>query len=85
MKSHCEHTETGRECFDSKDNDGDGRSDCNDPDCLRNKAVRNRCKRTHVKPNNRHETGTKDCSDGRDNVRSPWHGMHEPPIYVMFM
>ena len=25
--------ESGKACFDGKDNDGDGVADCNDPDC----------------------------------------------------
>ena len=27
------NTESGAECFDRQDNDGDGSSDCEDPDC----------------------------------------------------
>ena len=27
------NTESGRECRDQQDNDGDGKSDCEDPDC----------------------------------------------------
>ena len=37
------HTETKRECFDGKDNDHDGKSDCADPDCMKDKRVRQRC------------------------------------------
>ena len=29
------NTESGRECFDHTDNDDDGKSDCDDPDCTR--------------------------------------------------
>ena len=29
--------------FDHKDNDGDGRSDCQDPDCLSDRRIRQRC------------------------------------------
>lgn len=35
--------ETGRHCFDGIDNDGDGLSDCMDPDCTRNPVIRARC------------------------------------------
>merc|ERR1712072_965514 len=37
------HTETRRECFDGKDNDHDGKSDCADPDCMKDKRIRQRC------------------------------------------
>ena len=37
------HTETRRECFDYKDNDGDGKSDCEDSDCTRDRRIRQRC------------------------------------------
>ena len=33
----CRRTETGRECLDGKDNDHDGKVDCADPDCLKDK------------------------------------------------
>ena len=36
--------ETHRQCFDHKDNDGDGRSDCEDPDCYKDKRIQQRCK-----------------------------------------
>ena len=36
-------TETRRECFDHKDNDGDGETDCDDPDCLKDKRIQQRC------------------------------------------
>ena len=36
--------ETHRQCFDHKDNDGDGRSDCEDPDCYKDKRIQQRCR-----------------------------------------
>ena len=36
-------TETRRECFDGKDNDEDGMTDCQDPDCLKDKRIQQRC------------------------------------------
>jgi hypothetical protein len=39
------HTETGSECFDHKDNDGDGLSDCSDPDCQKDKRVAKSCQK----------------------------------------
>jgi hypothetical protein len=38
------HKETHRQCFDHKDNDGDGRSDCQDPDCYKDKRIQQRCR-----------------------------------------
>ena len=35
--------ETGRACFDGKDNDGDGNSDCDDKDCLSDPRIAQRC------------------------------------------
>jgi hypothetical protein len=75
------NTETGRECFDHKDNDGDGKSDCQDTDCMRDRRVAQRCKRTNhgghggknnnVSPNGRHDnphTETRrECFDHKDN------------------
>ena len=49
--------EHGRQCFDGKDNDHDGKSDCEDPDCKRY----GRCRRVGGK-----ETGRM-CFDHRDN------------------
>ena len=51
----CLATETGRECHDGKDNDGDGRFDCEDPDCQKQDVCRNA------------EYGMKKCFDGKDN------------------
>ena len=36
-------SETGRECFDHKDNDGDGLKDCKDPDCFNNPRIKKKC------------------------------------------
>ena len=49
------NTETRRECFDGKDNDDDGKTDCEDPDCLKDKRIQQRCmmmerRRPHTKP-----------------------------------
>ena len=45
-------------CFDHRDNDHDGVTDCDDSDCQRDPRARWRCKRT--------ETGH-ECLDGKDN------------------
>lgn len=37
------HHETGRQCFDGKDNDHDGHSDCEDVDCLSDPRIQQRC------------------------------------------
>jgi len=37
-------TETRRECFDHEDNDEDGKTDCEDPDCLKDKRIQQRCR-----------------------------------------
>jgi hypothetical protein len=37
------NTETRRECFDGVDNDEDGKTDCDDPDCLSDKRIQQRC------------------------------------------
>ena len=37
------NTETRRECFDGKDNDEDGKTDCEDPDCKKDPRIRQRC------------------------------------------
>ena len=52
-----EHHERGRQCFDGKDNDNDGKSDCDDPDC----QFYGRCRRRHGKTTERR------CFDGQDN------------------
>lgn len=49
--------ETRDECFDGLDNDDDGLSDCDDPDCL----IYGRCRRVGDQ-----ETG-RECFDGLDN------------------
>jgi len=52
-----QHHEQGRQCFDGKDNDGDGKSDCDDSDC----RLYGRC---------RHKGGSEHgrmCFDGKDN------------------
>jgi hypothetical protein len=49
--------EHGRQCFDGKDNDHDGKSDCEDSDC----QIYGRCRRLGG-----HETGRL-CFDGKDN------------------
>ena len=36
--------ECGKECFDGLDNDGDGLTDCDDPDCQFDKRARKHCK-----------------------------------------
>lgn len=36
-------TETRQECYDNIDNDGDGLTDCKDPDCLQDKRIKQRC------------------------------------------
>lgn len=65
------NTETGKECMDHIDNDGDGHTDCKDSNCLRDRRIKQRCeimiKRN--KPgydNPRTETG-RECHDGIDN------------------
>lgn len=45
LTTQCDDKETGRECFDGKDNDGDGKKDCDDPDCLKNRRIRQYCQR----------------------------------------
>merc|ERR1711871_1824891 len=45
-------------CFDGRDNDVDGRIDCDDSDCRRNPSSKGRCAST--------ETG-RECTDGKDN------------------
>ena len=45
-------------CFDGKDNDHDGRADCDDSDCLKDPRAARRCKHT--------ETG-RECFNGRDD------------------
>ena len=60
------HTETKRECFDHKDNDGDGKSDCEDPDCTRDKRIRQRCQRMQNHHKKKKERG-RACFDGKDN------------------
>ena len=56
----------------SQDNDGDGKSDCHDPDCERDARIRQRCERMMRREHGRdengpsHETG-KQCFDGIDN------------------
>jgi len=49
--------EVGRQCFDGKDNDGDGNADCDDSDC----SIYGHCRHKSGK-----ETG-KMCFDGKDN------------------
>ena len=38
--------EHGRQCFDHKDNDGDGLADCNDNDCRKDPRARWHCRNT---------------------------------------
>jgi len=59
-KAHggAKNKETGKQCFDGKDNDGDGKSDCDDKDCKKDPRSRLLCKFT--------ETG-RECFDGKDN------------------
>ena len=49
--------ESGATCFDGIDNDGDGLSDCDDPDC----SIYGRCRRTTDSEDGR------ECFDGIDN------------------
>lgn len=65
--------ESGRQCFDGIDNDNDGKSDCADPDCEKDRRVRQRCERMerhrehkHDENGKSHETGAQ-CFDGIDN------------------
>jgi len=51
--------EKGRQCFDGKDNDHDGKADCDDPDC----RIYGICRR---RPGKGGETGRL-CFDGKDN------------------
>ena len=66
------HTETGRECTDYKDNDGDGKADCEDSDCLAIANIKKKCdrwaKRSKARrdPNPRAETKW-ECFDHLDN------------------
>ena len=36
-------SETGRECMDHVDNDHNGKTDCMDPNCLRDRRMKQRC------------------------------------------
>eukprot|EP01047_Picozoa_sp_COSAG01_P044572 COSAG01_NODE_4042_length_5409_cov_25.792844_5_plen_76_part_00 len=61
----------GRCCFDGKDNDGDGQSDCEDPDCIKDARIGQKCKFMNRKGGSKgkgRESG-KACFDGIDNVR----------------
>ena len=58
------HTETNKECKDGRDNDGDGKTDCQDPDCLKNKFIKKLCARKAKADST--ETG-RECRDGKDN------------------
>lgn len=44
------NTETRRECFDGEDNDEDGKTDCQDPDCLKDKRIQQRCQMRAKRP-----------------------------------
>jgi hypothetical protein len=50
--------ESGALCFNGKDDDHDGRADCDDPDCKKDPRSKFYCKKT--------ETG-RECFDGKDN------------------
>ena len=61
------NTETKRECFDHKDNDGDGKSDCEDPDCTKDKRIAQRCKRMQKHHKKKKGEHGRQCFDGKDN------------------
>lgn len=67
FKAKCDkaaHTETGKECRDGKDNDGDGKTDCQDSDCLKTAGMKKRCATHASKAGTEHG---KQCWDGIDN------------------
>jgi hypothetical protein len=55
--------ERGRACFDGKDNDGDGKKDCEDPDCQHNKRTGKICKRRASMGNQIIGNGGKDTTN----------------------
>ena len=58
--------ESGRACLDGKDNDHDHKTDCQDPDCLRDPRIAQRCE---IIENAKKlpEYGAVECFDGKDN------------------
>ena len=81
-----EKHEHGRECFDGKDNDGDGTSDCNDSDCQRDPRIRQRCQRMKAYEERHdgksHESG-KQCFDGIDNDGDGEKDCEDPDCQIM--
>ena len=72
-ETHTTH-EHGRQCFDGKDNDGDGKKDCGDSDCriygrCRHRGGHERGRLCFDGKDNDHD-GKKDCDD-RDCLRDP--------------
>lgn len=61
-------SERGGECFDGIDNDNDGLSDCNDPDCL----IYGRCRQIGGNEEGR------DCFDGIDNDNDGLSDCNDP-------
>ena len=71
--------EKGRQCFDNKDNDHDGKKDCEDPDC----KIYGRCRRVGGRENGRQcfdhidndHDGKTDCQDP-DCLKDPRASHH---------
>lgn len=59
-------TETGRECGDGQDNDGDGTADCADPDCATAPPCMSGGRGGRPTDSPGTETG-RECGDGQDN------------------
>jgi hypothetical protein len=85
--SNSKDHEHGHQCFDGKDNDHDGKSDCNDPDCQIYGMCRNVGGHEHGRQcfdgiDNDHD-GKKDCADSdcRKDPRSRWRCVHETNVH----
>lgn len=59
--------ERGHQCFDGKDNDGDGMKDCADPDCLKDRRIGQRCRYMSKHPDNPNTETRRECFDHKDN------------------
>jgi len=82
------NTESGRECRDQQDNDGDGKSDCEDPDCAESWLCRAGAgggsgrSQTPEDPNT--ESGM-ECRDQQDNDGDGTSDCDDPDCATSFM
>lgn len=68
MQKPTSRTETAAQCMDHKDNDGDGKFDCDDEDCLKDARIKQHCSWIDSKHGGHSKTESGGaCFDRKDN------------------